>query len=128
MCFQVIGAAWYVLSVDRYTSCWKSVCRREKSPIKCLLQYLDCQDADLDVRKSWANSTNVFSGCDPNENSTFKYGIFENAVTKNVVSANFVEKYFYCLWWGLQQLRYSVSNYPSFHKLVLQSLKLLLSA
>lgn len=101
---HVIGAAWYVLSVDRYTSCWKSVCRREKTPLKCLLQYLDCQDANLDARKTWANGTNVFSGCDPNEKSTFKYGIFENAVTKNVVSANFVEKYFYCLWWGLQQL------------------------
>ncbi|KAI5675526.1 hypothetical protein M9H77_06476 [Catharanthus roseus] len=101
---HVLGAAWYVLSVDRYTSCWKSVCKEEKSPVKCLLQYLDCGDADLESRKAWANTTNVFTGCDPKGSTTFKYGIFENAVTKNVVSSNFVEKYFYCLWWGLQQL------------------------
>lgn len=25
---------------------------------------------------------------------------------KDVVSDNFMDKYFYCLWWGLQQLRY----------------------
>lgn len=53
---------------------------------------------------SWVNSTNVFSNCDP-ENKKFEYGIFENAVSKSVVSSNFIEKYFYCLWWGLQNLR-----------------------
>jgi hypothetical protein len=95
-------------------SCWKSICRKEKSPLTCLLRYLDCETADLDARKRWANSTNVFTGCDPNGNTTFKYGIFENAVTKNVVSSNFVEKYFYCLWWGLQQLRYAISEYAGY--------------
>ncbi|XP_048134182.1 cyclic nucleotide-gated ion channel 17-like isoform X2 [Rhodamnia argentea] len=101
---HVIGAAWYLLSVDRYTSCWESVCRKEESPIKCVPEYLSCDGFDLN-RQRWANSTNVFNSCNPNNNSTtFNYGIFENAVTKNVVSSNFVERYCYCLWWGLQQL------------------------
>ncbi|CAB4292808.1 unnamed protein product [Prunus armeniaca] len=52
---HVLGAAWYLLSIDRYTSCWKSFCKKECSG-------------------------------------------------KNAVSANFITKYFYCLWWGLQQL------------------------
>ncbi|XP_056166312.1 cyclic nucleotide-gated ion channel 17-like [Syzygium oleosum] len=101
---HVLGAAWYLLSVDRYTSCWKSICRKEKSPIKCVPEYLSCDDFDPD-RQRWASITNVFQSCNPNDNtSTFNYGIFENAMTKNVVSSNFVERYCYCLWWGLQQL------------------------
>ncbi|XP_057460001.1 cyclic nucleotide-gated ion channel 17-like isoform X2 [Actinidia eriantha] len=67
---HVLGAAWYLLSVDR----------------------------------KWANTTMVFKNCDPGNSITFKYGIFENAVTKDVVSSSFIEKYFYCLWWGLQNL------------------------
>lgn len=95
-----------MLSVERYTSCWKSGCRHDPSSIKCLLNYLDCDTFDYDKRNAWANSTNVFSNCNPNNNITFDYGIFKNAVGKNVISSNFAVKYFYCLWWGLQQLRY----------------------
>ncbi|KAI9072915.1 hypothetical protein K1719_045130 [Acacia pycnantha] len=98
---HVLGAAWYLLSVDRYTYCWKSFCKQDPSP-KCFL-YLDCDSLNLEQRKTWANVTSVFSNCDPN-NKQFDFGIFENAVLKNVVSTDFISKYFYCLWWGLQQL------------------------
>ncbi|XP_009787468.1 cyclic nucleotide-gated ion channel 17-like [Nicotiana sylvestris] len=101
---HVIGAAWYLLSVDRYTSCWKSICQNENSSTQCVLRYLDCDTFDQNARKSWANITKVFESCDPDGDSTFKYGIFENAVKKDVVSSRFMAKYFYCLWWGLQQL------------------------
>ncbi|XP_059636984.1 cyclic nucleotide-gated ion channel 17-like [Cornus florida] len=99
---HVLGAAWYLLSVDRYTSCWKSHCK--KDPTKCFLHYLDCDAFDHVDRKNWANSTNVFNSCDPDNHITFKYGIFEKAVQKSVFSSKFLEKYFYCLWWGLQNL------------------------
>ncbi|KAK4404489.1 Cyclic nucleotide-gated ion channel 17 [Sesamum angolense] len=101
---HVLGAAWYVLSVDRYLSCWKSICKREDSPTKCLLEYLNCDTPDSGQRDIWIKSTNVFRSCDPDEDITFKFGIFENAVTKQVVASTFVRKYFYCLWWGLQNL------------------------
>ncbi|KAH1111540.1 hypothetical protein AAZX31_04G143700 [Glycine max] len=101
---QVLGAAWYLLSVDRYTTCWKSFCKKEHDPENCFL-YLDCTSLNIKLREIWANSTSVFSSCDPsNDNINFKYGIFENAVKKHVVSSNFIPKYLYCLWWGLQQL------------------------
>ncbi|GER52087.1 cyclic nucleotide-gated channel [Striga asiatica] len=101
---HVLGAAWYVLSVDRYLSCWKSMCRKEERPMKCLLEYLDCDMAESRQVDIWMNGTNVFQSCDPTGDITFKFGIFENAVTKQVVSSTFVRKYFYCLWWGLQNL------------------------
>ncbi|KAL7263529.1 hypothetical protein ACSBR1_001647 [Camellia fascicularis] len=101
---HVLGASWYLLSVDQYTSCWKSVCKKESAPTKCLLHYLDCDTFSHDNRMSWAKTTMVFKKCDPEIDTTLNYGIFENAVTKNVVSSSFIEKYFYCLWWGLQNL------------------------
>ncbi|KAL2340362.1 hypothetical protein Fmac_008302 [Flemingia macrophylla] len=101
---HVLGASWYLLSLDRYTTCWKSFCKKETNPEKCFI-YLDCSSFGIELRNIWANSTHVFSSCDPsNEDINFKYGIFENAVTKHVVSSNFIPKYLYCLWWGLQQL------------------------
>ncbi|GKV03054.1 hypothetical protein SLEP1_g15421 [Rubroshorea leprosula] len=102
---HVIGASWYLLSIERYATCWKSECRKEVNPFKCKLSYLDCGSLDEHDRKNWQNSTVVFSNCDPtNSNSTFNYGLFGNAMSKNVVSSKFLAKYFYCLWFGLQQL------------------------
>lgn len=101
---HVLGASWYLLSIDRYMSCWKSRCKREFDPIKCIPDFLDC-DTSSPERMIWINSTSLFQRCDPeNSISTFNYGIFEKAVTKEVVSSNFIRKYFYCLWWGLQNL------------------------
>ncbi|XP_024029910.1 cyclic nucleotide-gated ion channel 17 isoform X1 [Morus notabilis] len=101
---HVLGAAWYLLSIDRYTSCWKSICRKEFNPARCSLSYLDCNSFNYKDRMTWANTTHVFEKCNPEKEIQFKYGIFENAVAKSVVSSNFIEKYFYCLWWGLQNL------------------------
>ncbi|EXC22231.1 hypothetical protein L484_011955 [Morus notabilis] len=101
---RVLGAAWYLLSIDRYTSCWKSICRKEFNPARCSLSYLDCNSFNYKDRMTWANTTHVFEKCNPEKEIQFKYGIFENAVAKSVVSSNFIEKYFYCLWWGLQNL------------------------
>lgn len=101
---HVLGAAWYLLSIDRYTSCWKSECRKESNLTQCALTYLDCDSLNLKDRMTWAINTTVFDKCNPDNDIQFNYGIFENAVKKSVVSSNFIEKYFYCLWWGLQNL------------------------
>ncbi|XP_074280402.1 putative cyclic nucleotide-gated ion channel 14 [Silene latifolia] len=102
---HVLGAAWYLLSVERFSSCWKKECELEKSPIECIRRFLDCTELSDAGRISWANSTQVFANCDPNNPDTnFDYGMFQNAILKKVVSDNIIDKYFYCLWWGLQQL------------------------
>ncbi|KAL9224131.1 hypothetical protein vseg_000199 [Gypsophila vaccaria] len=100
---HVLGAAWYLSSIERYTHCWKSNCKHEKTPLACESHFLDCSSLNMSSRILWANTTAIYSNCDP-KSSSFQYGIFENAVTKNVVSSTFIRKYFYCLWWGLQQL------------------------
>ncbi|XP_043695618.1 cyclic nucleotide-gated ion channel 17-like [Telopea speciosissima] len=102
---HVLGASWYLLSIERYTTCWKTACRNELAPLKCSLSYLDCESLQDNDRMSWANNTLVFASCDiTNSNMTFNYGMFANAMSNHVVSSNFLERYFYCLWWGLQVL------------------------
>ncbi|KAJ4824370.1 putative cyclic nucleotide-gated ion channel 14 [Turnera subulata] len=101
---HVLGASWYLLSIERHATCWKSVCRHELTPVQCDFSFLDCGTLDHADRKRWENSTLVFGSCDPDNSTVFEYGIFANAVTQNVVSSEFLEKYFYCLWWGLQNL------------------------
>lgn len=116
----MLGASWYLLSIERHATCWKSLCRHDEGNFPgCSLKYLDCKSLRREDRQIWANSTQVFNSCDPNnDNTSFKYGIFENALTQSVVSSPFLEKYFYCLWWGLQNLRYG------FQTLVLRMLNI----
>ncbi|CAL9106832.1 cyclic nucleotide-gated ion channel 17 [Musa acuminata AAA Group] len=104
---HVLGASWYLLSVERQTTCWKSECMKENGTDgpSCVPSFLDCSSFNESVSHNWANLTNVFHNCDPsNDNITFKYGIFESALTNGVLSTAFIKKYFYCLWWGLQNL------------------------
>ncbi|XVF35726.1 hypothetical protein REPUB_Repub18cG0171100 [Reevesia pubescens] len=101
---HVLGASWYLLSIERHATCWKSECRKETSPLRCNPQYLDCGTLNDGGRLKWENSTVVFSKCDPNNDISFEYGIFEIGLTKQVFSSGFLQKYLYCLWWGLQNL------------------------
>ncbi|TYJ30126.1 hypothetical protein E1A91_A06G113500v1 [Gossypium mustelinum] len=101
---HVLGASWYLLSFERHASCLKTECRNETSPVRCDPRYLDCGTLNDASRHKWENSTVVFGKCDPNNDISFDYGIFENALTKKIFSSGFHRKYFYCLWWGLQNL------------------------
>ncbi|CAA6662285.1 unnamed protein product [Spirodela intermedia] len=100
---HVLGASWYLLSVDRQATCWESECRKESvDGLQCNHQFLDCS-ANEDA--SWARNTKVFANCNATDDGIkFKFGIFQNALKTGAVSEGFVKKYLYCLWWGLQNL------------------------
>lgn len=100
---QILGACWYVLSIERQESCWKSVCLVEDKT--CKDTFFDCGTSDYVDRKSWFQSSNVSSTCVPT-NGFYQFGIYGEAVTSYVTSASFFNKYFYCLWFGLKNLRY----------------------
>lgn len=101
---HVLGASWYVLSIERYATCLKSACRNELNSAGCSLSFLDCGTLNHTDRSQWVQSTLVFTNCSPGNTTFFNFGIFGNAIGNNVVSSKFLEKYFYCLWWGLQNL------------------------
>ncbi|KAJ4974762.1 hypothetical protein NE237_007936 [Protea cynaroides] len=104
---HVLGASWYLLSVERQHTCWRSECRKEEAAmlVPCHPFFLDCRTLEHENRKSWLNITRVLPNCDvSNANIRFKYGIFEDALTNDVTTSRFMERYLYCLWWGLKNL------------------------
>ncbi|WOL05531.1 cyclic nucleotide-gated ion channel 17-like [Canna indica] len=110
---HIIGAIWYLLTVQRQATCWLSQCDTETNSggISCHPKFLDCDFSRWTDREIWANTTHVFVNCDPNNpNVAFKYGIFENSLKFGGPSTEFIDKYFYGLWWGLQQLTSAGQN------------------
>lgn len=98
---HVIGACWYLLSIERIEDCWRQACRLEQS--SCQFKFFDCKQVSDDERRSWFQSSNVTSICQPNSN-LYPFGIHADAITSHVASTKFFNKYFYCLWWGLKNL------------------------
>ncbi|CAI9768527.1 unnamed protein product [Fraxinus pennsylvanica] len=98
---HILGACWYLLSIERQEACWRQTCSLE-SP-SCQNTYFDCHRVTESGRDAWFQSSNVTNQCNPDSNS-YPFGIFGGAVTSNVTSALFFNKYFYCLWWGLKNL------------------------
>ncbi|KAL1819729.1 hypothetical protein DCAR_0416037 [Daucus carota subsp. sativus] len=103
-----VGAFWYLLSVERYDTCWQRACEDSGS---CKTNFLYCGDQNLqsyEAYNSWVNISesviNEKCGVD-GEDEPFDFGIFKQALSSNIVySKKFISKYCYCLWWGLQNL------------------------
>lgn len=98
---HLIGACWYLLSIERLEDCWKQACRLEQS--SCQFKFFDCKQVSDNERRSWFQSSNVTNKCDPNSN-LYPFGIYADAISSHVTSTKFFNKYFYCLWWGLKNL------------------------
>lgn len=99
---QVGGACWYLLSIERQEACWRHACSFEER--SCDFGYFDCRRVNEPQRSAWFQSSNITKQCAPNT-SDYPFGIYSDAVTANVTTASFFNKYFYCLWWGLKNLR-----------------------
>ncbi|XP_076888516.1 putative cyclic nucleotide-gated ion channel 5 isoform X1 [Bidens hawaiensis] len=102
--FQIVGAFWYLLSVERNDTCWKKACENAKYDSDLLY----CGNEHLKDYATWiSNSTNVLNeACATSDDKPpFDFGIFTQALSSGIVfSTKFVQKYCYCLWWGLQNL------------------------
>jgi cyclic nucleotide gated channel, plant len=110
---QVVGAIYYLLAVDRQKTCWETQCSIEDrmNKLPCDPKFLDCQYATSIQSQNWANSTDVFTKCNDDSSSvSINYGIFIQAMQNGVLTASFSEKYFYSLWWGLQQLTFVLNT------------------
>ncbi|CAH1449244.1 unnamed protein product [Lactuca virosa] len=75
---HIVGAFWYLLSVERNDTCWQRACE-----------------------KKHFNKNFLYCG---NERMA-GYDRWRDALSSGIVSSKkFVSKYCYCLWWGLQNL------------------------
>ncbi|KAG5607056.1 hypothetical protein H5410_028548 [Solanum commersonii] len=101
-CCPVIGAFWYLFSIERQDTCCRNAC--DKIP-NCSSDYLYCGG------KMNGNAFLLNSSCpllqqedikDPNE---FDFGITLDALQFQVVEKRkFRTKLLYCFWWGLRNL------------------------
>lgn len=105
---QVLGAFWYLFSIERESTCWQRACGNTSA---CHHSSLYCDDDHTDFIKLLNDSCPIET---PNT-TLFDFGIFHEALKSGVVeSMDFPQKFFYCFWWGLQNLRYAISVYLSF--------------
>lgn len=102
---QIVGAFWYILSVERNDTCWQMACERNGHDVNLLY----CGNSHVPGYNNWSSVSNsvLTEACTPDgDDPPFDFGIFEQALSSGIVSSNkFVSKYLYCLWWGLQNLR-----------------------
>ncbi|KAL9407039.1 hypothetical protein Peur_004011 [Populus x canadensis] len=113
---KIAGAFWYLLAIERKGTCWREACRLSG---KCNVDFLYCGNKLLRGYHDWRRISDKVLGnkcdVDKDDNSRFNYGIYFQAMSSDIVSSRkFVSKFFYCLWWGLQNLRYhdSAKSFP----------------
>ncbi|KAG6556786.1 hypothetical protein Mapa_001732 [Marchantia paleacea] len=107
---HVIGACWYLLTVERQDTCWRRFCQDEHF---CNKRFFNCRSQNDDElkgpRADWLYKTNIPSKCVANSSEPtsmpFNFGLYSLAIENEITSGlNFVDKYFYCLWFGLNSL------------------------
>ncbi|KAF5734190.1 Cyclic nucleotide-gated channel 16 [Tripterygium wilfordii] len=104
---HVLGASWYLVSIQRQHECWSIECVKEMNSThspSCNKFFLDCSSLNKPERVAWLRVTHVLSNCDAQNDENFQFGMFADAFINDVASSAFIEKYFYCLWWGLSNL------------------------
>lgn len=100
----MLGAAWYLLSIERETTCWTRACGDQSA---CRKASFYCDDDHTGFVQFLNQSCPIQT---PNS-TIFDFGIFLDALQSGVVeSKDFPQKFFYCFWWGLQNLRYFSSG------------------
>ncbi|KAJ6686452.1 CYCLIC NUCLEOTIDE-GATED ION CHANNEL 15-RELATED-RELATED [Salix purpurea] len=99
---HIIGAFWYLFSIEREDSCWREAC---KGHGRCDSLYWYCGNHRRE-NHTFLTESCPFIHPDQIQNSTvFNFGIFIDALDSGVVeSTYFPRKFFYCFWWGLRNL------------------------
>ncbi|KAG2308203.1 hypothetical protein Bca4012_082764 [Brassica carinata] len=106
---HIVGALWYLLALERNNDCWIKACHGKDS--NCTRNFLFCGNQNMEGYAAWDTVKDSFlqERCPVNvtegEEPPFDFGIYSRALSSGIVSSKkFVSKYFFCLWWGLQNL------------------------
>ncbi|KNA23297.1 hypothetical protein SOVF_026090 [Spinacia oleracea] len=103
---HIAGALWYLFAVERIDTCWQNACQSQGD--KCDDDFLYCGSHNMGNFEAWKNVSVEVLGkmCSvEDEDSNFNFGIYTQAQSSKIVeSQTFVNKFCYCLWWGLQNL------------------------
>ncbi|XP_028077585.1 cyclic nucleotide-gated ion channel 1-like [Camellia sinensis] len=94
---HVLGAFWYLFSIERETTCWKKACGNQT---ECVNSSVYCENGA--AFKTFLNDSCPIQTANA---AQFDFGMFLDALQSGVVgSTDFPQKFFYCFWWGLQNL------------------------
>jgi len=98
LAYQVVGAFWYLLSVESELRCW----RRQLKNVD-----LGCRNRTQDIITLLNQTCSFIDPDDLKDRKNYNFGIFFDALHSGVVESTteFSEKFFYCFWWGLRSLR-----------------------
>ncbi|KAG7947267.1 hypothetical protein I3843_14G086000 [Carya illinoinensis] len=105
---HVLGACWYLLSIERQEACWRRVCNIERP--YCQYGFFDCHRVADPHRNYWSKLSNVSNLCNPDnsfhykKNDVLSVWYIGDALISSVTSSPFFNEYFFCLWWGLKNL------------------------
>nr|XP_043631220.1 cyclic nucleotide-gated ion channel 1 [Erigeron canadensis] len=105
---HVFGAFWYLFSIERETTCWRQACGNITSTNPgirvgdCVNSSFYCNEERIPGLVGYLNSTCPIQEMD---NPPYDFGMFLPALQSGVAnSTDFPQKFFYCFWWGLQNL------------------------
>ncbi|KAF8760498.1 hypothetical protein HU200_010120 [Digitaria exilis] len=96
---HVLGACWYLLSIQRQDYCWRQNCGNNTA---CNAAALYCGVND-NGQNAFLNTTCQLSDPPNNLPDPF-FGIYAPAIKNVSQSRSFFVKLFFCVWWGLQNL------------------------
>ncbi|XP_020236985.1 cyclic nucleotide-gated ion channel 1 [Cajanus cajan] len=100
---HVVGAFWYLFSVESRLRCW----RRELQNAKFFHEsYLSCGRDNPYVQSLLNSSCPIKEIEHTDDTESFNFGMFIEALKYRVVESAtyFHHKFFYCFWWGLRSL------------------------
>ncbi|KAK7385019.1 hypothetical protein VNO78_30726 [Psophocarpus tetragonolobus] len=99
---HVVGAFWYLFSIERETTCWQEACQ---SNTVCNKADMYCNDYYLGGASKISTFLNTSCPIQNEDKKLFNFGMFLDALQSRVVeSRDFPQKFFYCFWWGLKNL------------------------
>ncbi|KAK9743154.1 hypothetical protein RND81_03G220500 [Saponaria officinalis] len=109
---HMIGAAWYLFSIDRLSNCWHESCIGRG----CLHLHASIYCTQSRVNDYTFNKT-YCSFVDPDQVKSlmvYDFGMFNEALQSEVVqSRTFSKKISLCFWWGLRSLSSFGQNFKT---------------
>ncbi|KAK3037308.1 hypothetical protein RJ639_032070 [Escallonia herrerae] len=101
---HVVGAFWYLFSIESQDRCWRDACTKID---RCFVHMLYCGANGTDGRDLLSDSCPLLEPKKIENTTDFNFGIFLDALRSGVVEMSDLpaQKFFYCFWWGLRNLR-----------------------
>ncbi|GAA0168638.1 hypothetical protein Leryth_014215 [Lithospermum erythrorhizon] len=103
---HIAGAFWYLIAIDRRDKCWETACLESSA---CNTKFLYCTRENINMTNWKIIGKEVLDfkcSVGGQQKIEFQYGIYSEALTSKVIESDkkFIDKFFYCLWWGLKNL------------------------